>query len=302
MDSGSNVYVADSANSTIRKITPGGSVLTLAGSPGVVGTTDGPGVVALFSHPYGVAVDSGTNLYVTDGANTVRKVALVSGTWMVTTIGGTPNVTGSASGLGSAALFNSPGNLAVNGSGSIFVADCLNNRISVGALLLSPVITSATVITGTNYMPFSYTIGLNTMATGFGVSALPPGLSLNAATGVISGTPSSTGTMSVILSATNMLGTGTATATIGIVSLPLPVFTSAGGVLGVAGNPFSYTITAINTVTSFFASGFPAGLSLNPSTGVISGTLSAAGNYTMTLGAINLAGTTTTTLNLTVPP
>ena len=302
VDSGSNVYVADSANSTIRKITPGGSVLTLAGSPGVVGTTDGPGVVALFSHPYGVAVDSGTNLYVTDGANTVRKVALVSGTWMVTTIGGTPNVTGSASGLGSAALFNSPGNLAVNGSGSIFVADCLNNRISVGALLLSPVITSATVITGTNYMPFSYTIGLNTMATGFGVSALPPGLSLNAATGVISGTPSSTGTMSVILSATNMLGTGTATATIGIVSLPLPVFTSAGGVLGVAGNPFSYTITAINTVTSFFASGFPAGLSLNPSTGVISGTLSAAGNYTMTLGAINLAGTTTTTLNLTVPP
>ena len=302
MDSGSNVYVADTLNSTIRKITPSGLVTTLAGSPGVIGTTDGPGTVALFSQPYGVAVDSGTNLYVTDGDSTIRKVTLVSGTWMVTTIGATPNVTGSASGIGSAALFNLPKNLAVNVGGTVFVADSVNDRISVGALLQSPVVTSATVITGTNYIPFSYTIAVNTMATGFGVSALPPGLVLNAVTGVISGTPTATGTMSVILSATNVLGTGTATATIGIASLPLPVFTSPGEALGVAGSPFSYTITAINTVTSFSASGLPAGLTLNASTGVISGTLSAAGNYTVTLGAINIGGTTTTTLTLTVPP
>ena len=304
VDSGSNVYVVDTLNNTVRMITPAGLVSTLAGTSGVTGFTDGPGTVALFFQPCGVAVDSGTNLYVTDGNSTIRKMTLVSGTWMVTTIGGTPNVMGIADGGGSAAQFYYPKNIAVNSDGSLWVADAFNQRISKGVPMQYPVITSATTITGTTNVPFNYTLAanLNSAITGYWVSALPPGLSLNAATGVISGTPTATGTMSVILSATNVMGTGTANATIGIVSLPLPVFTSAGGALGVAGSLFSYTVTAINTVTSFTASGLPPGLTLNPSTGLISGTLSVAGNYSVTLGAINVGGTTTTALNLTVPP
>ncbi len=55
VDSNGNVYVADTKNNTIRKITPGG-VVTTVGSPGVAGSTDGTGSAALFNHPTGIAV------------------------------------------------------------------------------------------------------------------------------------------------------------------------------------------------------------------------------------------------------
>src|SRR6266536_674934 len=57
VDGAGNVYVADSGNSTIRKITPGGEVSTLAGTAGVAGNADGAGTQALFAQPNSVAVD-----------------------------------------------------------------------------------------------------------------------------------------------------------------------------------------------------------------------------------------------------
>ena len=58
VDSSGNVYVADTGNSTVRKITPAGAVTTLAGCPNVTGTANGTGSVARFNQLYGVAVDA----------------------------------------------------------------------------------------------------------------------------------------------------------------------------------------------------------------------------------------------------
>jgi tetratricopeptide (TPR) repeat protein/sugar lactone lactonase YvrE len=116
-----NVYVADTTNNTIRKITPDGVVTTLAGSPGQRGSRDGTGSAAQFFDPSGVALDGSGNLYVADsGNNTIRKIT-PNGT--VTTLAGTAGQRGSTDGTGGAASFNVPGDLAVDGNGNLYVTD-----------------------------------------------------------------------------------------------------------------------------------------------------------------------------------
>ena len=66
VDSAGNVYVADTGNHTIRKVTPAGVVTTLAGLAGSSGSADGTGSAARFNGPAGVAVDSAGNVYVAD--------------------------------------------------------------------------------------------------------------------------------------------------------------------------------------------------------------------------------------------
>ena len=128
VDGAGNVYVADQSNSTIRKITSAGVVTTLAGTPGVTGNADGTGNAAQFYYPTAIAVDvSGDNIYVAQSYNhTIRKVTSAG---VVTTLAGTPGVAGSADGNGSAALFNKPQGLAVDGSGNVYVADTNNGLI-----------------------------------------------------------------------------------------------------------------------------------------------------------------------------
>jgi len=126
-DSTGNVYVADSDNETIRKITAAGVVSTLAGTAGMVGSADGTGAVARFNSPTGVAVDSAGNVYVADQKNdTIRRVT-ASG--VVTTLAGTAGMVGSADGTGAAARFNSPAGVAVHGAGNVYVADQFNYTI-----------------------------------------------------------------------------------------------------------------------------------------------------------------------------
>src|SRR5213593_3736548 len=112
VDSAGNVYVADSGNSTIRKITPDGTVTTLAGSAGQSGSADGTGSAARFNNPRGVAVDSVGNVYVADTSNaTIRKVTPAGA---VTTLAGLAGSGGSADGTGSAARFLDPSGVAVD--------------------------------------------------------------------------------------------------------------------------------------------------------------------------------------------
>src|SRR6266581_5072188 len=76
-DSSGNVYVADTYNYTIRKITPAGVVTTLAGLAGSSGSADGTGSAARFNRPSGVATDSSGNVYVADyGNSTIRRSPL----------------------------------------------------------------------------------------------------------------------------------------------------------------------------------------------------------------------------------
>jgi len=127
VDGAGNVYVADSANNTIRKITPGGIVSTLAGVAGKTGSADGAGTAAEFNGPAALVVDPTGNIYVTDsGNNTVRKV---TATGVVTTFAGTAGKSGAADGAGPAALFNGPSGMTVDATGAIFVADTGNNAV-----------------------------------------------------------------------------------------------------------------------------------------------------------------------------
>lgn len=122
-DGAGNLYVADTSNSTIRKIvTSTGVVSTIAGAAGSPGSADGIGIDARFFNPRGIAVDGVGNLYVADSNNsTIRRLALSAG--MVTTLAGTAGMTGSANGTGTAARFHVPHGLAVDGAGNLYVAD-----------------------------------------------------------------------------------------------------------------------------------------------------------------------------------
>ena len=129
IDSSGNLYVADSGNNAIRKITSGGVVTTLAGS-GVAGSADGTGAGASFHSPRGIAIDSNGNLYVADSQNsTIRKVTAAG---VVTTLAGTPGSFSSASGTGAAALFDTPVGIAVDGSGHVYVSNQLAYSIFAG--------------------------------------------------------------------------------------------------------------------------------------------------------------------------
>ena len=127
VDGAGNVYVADSGNSTIRKIAPGGAVTTLAGAADTAGSSDGLGAAARFNTPEGVAVDAAGNVYVADTRNdTVRKITPGG---QVTTLAGAAGQTGSGDGAGGSARFNGPYAVAVDGSGNVFVSDFFNATI-----------------------------------------------------------------------------------------------------------------------------------------------------------------------------
>lgn len=130
VDSTANVYVADSVNCTIRRVTPAGEVTTLAGLAGTLGGDDGINSEARFIYPQGVAVDNAGNLYVADTfAYTIRKVTPVGTDWVVTTLAGLAESYGSQNGIGSAARFNAPTSVAVDSTGNVYVADTLNHLI-----------------------------------------------------------------------------------------------------------------------------------------------------------------------------
>ncbi len=168
VDTSGNVYVADTDNNAIRKITPAGAVTTLAGS-GTPGWVDGAGATAQFMYPLGLVVDSGGNVYVADTMNgRIRKITPggVVSTWpnnstyfqepralalgldgttlyiaeasrkirqmtaagVVSLLAGSGQA-GSQDGLGSAASFALPAGLARDAEGVLWVADQNNHRL-----------------------------------------------------------------------------------------------------------------------------------------------------------------------------
>ena len=125
VDAAGNVFVADSDNHKIRKISPEGLVTTLAGS-GDQDRIDGVGSAAAFDLPSAVAVDAAGNVFVADSGNhCIRKI---SPDGHVSTLAGNA-VDGDEDGVGSAAQFDIPLGVAVDPAGNVFVADPANSRI-----------------------------------------------------------------------------------------------------------------------------------------------------------------------------
>jgi sugar lactone lactonase YvrE len=127
VDSNGTLFVADTGNHTIRKITKEGVVSTLAGSVGIAGSADGTASQARFFSPQGITVDTLGAIYVADtGNNTIRKISTVGA---VSTLAGSAGLSGSTDGVGQSARFNTPIALALDADFNLYVTDRGNNRI-----------------------------------------------------------------------------------------------------------------------------------------------------------------------------
>jgi uncharacterized protein YhjY with autotransporter beta-barrel domain len=183
---------------------------------------------------------------------------------------------------------------ATNGSGSD-----LNKPLTITITLGPPVVTSGATASGAAGFPFSYQIAATNSPTSFAATGLPPGVTVNTATGLISGTPTANGVYNATVSATNATATASRAVTITI-AFGLPVITSPAATTAATGVPFSYQVTATNGPTSFGAAGLPAGLAIDSTTGLISGSPQFFGTAAVTLTATNGTGTGSGTLTITI--
>jgi hypothetical protein len=263
----------------VGSATSNAAVLTVVPSPVITSAASATGVVgSAFS--YTITATNSPTSYSASGLPAGLSIKTTTGA-----ITGTPTVSGASSVLLSATNAVGTGNAVL--------------ALTINGTQPKPAITSATTAKAALGSAFSYIITASNSPTSYDASGLPSGLSVNTATGAITGTPTVSGTSSVSIGATNAGGTGEAILTL-TVSPPAPVITSAASATGIVGSAFSYTITANNSPTSFNATGLPAGLTVTTATGVISGTPTATGTSSVTISAINAVGTGNAVLALTI--
>ena len=267
VDSAGNVYVADTGNNTIRRITPSGIVSTLAGLAGSVGSADGTGRAARFYEPHGVAVDSAGNIYVADYSNsTIRKVTSAG---VVSTFAGVAGGFGSADGTGSNARLFDPLGVAVDSAGSVYVADTLNytiRKIAPSGLVrtLAGLARTEGSADGTgNAARLSY----------------PSGVAVDIV-----------GKVYVADRENNTIRVG--------VPAP-PVITSPLAAIAAKAQKFVYQFEALQA-TSLAVSNLPPGLTFDPARSAIVGISTSTGTFPITLSASNAVGTTSAVLTLVI--
>ncbi len=128
VDKAGNVFVADTMNNLIRKLTPDGIVSTFAGHNSATDAGDGPGLQATVSQPSGVAVDTDNNLYVAELAGKVRTITPSA---YVSTIAGQYGLNGfgTVDGIGSVATFRTPHGITLDRAGNIYIGDSATGRV-----------------------------------------------------------------------------------------------------------------------------------------------------------------------------
>lgn len=139
VDASGNLFVADTFNNTIRKVSPVGTnyvTTTICGVAGVNYSVDGTNNTALFDGLGGIALDAFGNLFVADSySSVIRKITPVGNNWVVNTVGGLAYVTGATDGTNSAARFDTPYGICVDGNGVVYIADTYNQTIRAGSTL-----------------------------------------------------------------------------------------------------------------------------------------------------------------------
>ncbi len=320
VDSTGNVYVADSNNATIRKVSTGNVTSTYAGTAGSFGSANGAALtVARFNQPNGVAVDSTGVVYVADTfSHTIRRITVAG---EVTTLAGLAGSSGSTDGTGAGARFYQPNGIAVDGASNLYIADSQNRTIRRSGATTAPTITtqpvSVAVAPGGN-TTFTVAATGSPTPTVFQWQRQPA-----ATTGFVNitndatygGATTATLTVTAITTAmhtdqfravvTNYItpdGTSNA-ATLSTV-IAAPVFTSVATAQFRATEAGTFTVAATgNPAPTFTATGLPAWLTLNATTGVLSGT---APDTTGSPVAITITATNgtpvTQTFALTVVP
>jgi kumamolisin len=285
VDGSGNVYVADTNNNTIRKITPAGVVTTIAGTAGVTGSNDGLGTGASFHSPSGVRLDNASNIYIADWGNQTIRLLAPSG--IVTTIAGTAGTSGSTNGIGAAALFYNPSNAAPDGNGNVYIIDSNNDTLRLGTFASAPVIqlqpSSLAIAAGLN-TTFTVSASGNPAPTyqwqrfpadGSAWANLTDGsIYSGSATGTLTITGTTVGMNGdqFQCGATNAVGSATSASFALAVGIP-PQITSLGSATFMLGQPGSFTLVATGTpAPAFSVTGLPPWASFNAATGTLTGT------------------------------
>ncbi len=280
----SNTAGAGQASTLIITVAPNPLAPAITSSPSVQGRVGvpltytlaakaGSSVVAPPALTYGMVGTLPLDLVFNGAAGTVTGTPAAGTTGQATVyFGGTSATPGVGSGLALAVTFN------------------------IAPPLTVPVVQSNGSAQAQVGQSFSYTIEASNNPTSFGATPLPPGLSLNSTTGVISGVPSAVTALgvpaSIGLTATNADGASNRKElALTIAPAPAtPLITSAASATGRVGVALTYQITATETPTSFVAIDLPPGLSANPVSGAISGTPTGSGPFTASLAAANASG------------
>ena len=196
------------------------------------------------------------------------------------------------------------GTPTVGGTFDVGIAALASGKAATGTLrivVVGPTITSPLFPSADIGQSFSYQITLSRSASSFTAVGLPPGLSLNAATGLITGVPTAVGAFNVAVTAQTSVGGATGTVRITVLG---PRITSSPPPSVEIGRNFSYQITASGQPTMFIVTGLPDGLQFDGTTGIISGVPTLSGFHQFSVTALTPYGNATTTLYISVtkPP
>jgi uncharacterized repeat protein (TIGR01451 family) len=195
--------------------------------------------------------------------------------------------------------------LSCTGPGGSATSSVIVNVLPQPPQCIAPTITSSLTASAVVGQPFTYTLTASSSpaSTFVSTSTMPDGLSFATSTGILSGTPTISGTYNIVFTATNSCGSDSKTLilTVSPANCPIPSITSSLAASGIVGQAFSYTIAA-NNVTNYkvATSSLPTGLSFSGN--MITGTPTQSGTFNVSLTAMNQCGSDIKTLIITISP